>query len=103
MSQHNSNPDAIKKDAQELAHLLEVGMVDFFVDKFKSLLNKPGNNAGQLADVINELLSRDKERLPRLEMSDSMGDLPARVDVVTKGRFIGPGWPIRHSIIIDNR
>lgn len=96
----NQDPENIQTDAQDLAELLEVGMVDFFANRFKQLLTKPGSNLGELTSVINECLSRDNQKLPRLEMSECPG-LPARVDVVTKGRFVGPGWPVRHTIVID--
>ena len=104
MNAKDGSKDQIAQDATELAQLLEVGMIDYFVDQFKVAVDKSENSIGQLVSVINDRLSRNQAQqkwMPaRLEIAECSGGLPPRVDVVTPCRFVGRSWSVRRSIEI---
>lgn len=89
-------------EALELAQLLEIGLIDRFIDQFTNAAKKSTDDLGQLVCDINERLAQNEKKRrtsPRLELSEKVGSMPLRIDVVTPCRFVGQGWPMRRSIV----
>jgi hypothetical protein len=101
----NAPKNNIKCDPEVLADLLQIGMIDSFVNEFKraaSQMDSPRvpELITQINNCLDAQLVSQKRMKSRLEYSDSTDMSPQRIDVVTPCKFVGAGWPSRRTIVI---
>lgn len=103
----NAFKNTRKCDPEILADLLKVGMVDNFVAEFKratSNIESPdlSDFVTQINNCLDAQIVSQKRMKARLELAESTDMSAPRVDVVTPCKFIGAGWPIRRTIVIEH-